>query len=194
MGVLCLAIGAIFGGNGCNQQELERQFVYTMEDGSHGIILIEYKPNSYIAGEKKLGSYYYIVKYFPSEEAMVKGSDLVMADLQEGKIRRKTERSGLLDYEIIDESNDIWLNKKLNDGAVEIAFYDKNGHSLIGKVNRYLFSDEYITTFVPAISSYHTYEANQIKSGLEWKGTLDETWLTFENFCAIDSVKIEYIR
>ena len=76
-GVLCLAIGTIFGGNGCNQQELERWFEYTMEDGSFGTVNIEYKYNSVIKENEKLGSYYYIVEYFPSAQAISK----VMAEI-----------------------------------------------------------------------------------------------------------------
>ena len=42
-----------------------RDFVYTMEDGSHVAISIEYKPRSEIRGNDKFGSYYYIVQLRP---------------------------------------------------------------------------------------------------------------------------------
>ena len=197
LGVLCLAIGAILGGNGCNRQELEQRFVYTMKDGSHGVIIIEYKPNSLMKENKKLGSYYYIVEYFPSNKAIARGDQETLSQAtsspkengrhREAQMTNKTTKN--IDelekayQEIVVEP---WMREKLNHGVVKIAFYDKNGHSLL--------RNGYRTRLTPAVFVEHTYEANLIEDGCEWKGHFDETWLTFENFCDIASVKVEYIR
>lgn len=195
LGVLCLTIGVIFCGNGCNGQELERRFAYTMEDGSYGIIVIEYKPNSLVKENKKLGSYYYIVEYFPSAEVIAEGVRTTLTGFDAAIVRETVNQDEKgLSREKREEREDIWMEKKLKHGVVKIAFYDENGHSLINKIAHYAFSTEYITTFVPAASSDHIYEVNRIEDRLEWKGLFDESWLTFENFCDIASVKVEYIQ
>ena len=187
LGVLCLTIGVIFCGNGCSGQELERRFAYTMEDGSYGIIVIEYKPNSLVKENKKLGSYYYIVEYFPSAEVIAEGVRTTLTGFDAaivGETVNQDEKD--LSREEREEREDIWMEKKLKHGVVKIAFYDENGHSLL--------RNGHSTTFTPAAFVGHTYEANQIESGYEWKGQFGESYITFENFCDIDSVRVEYIR
>ena len=246
LGVLCLAIGTIFGGNGCNRQELERRFEYTMEDGSFGTVNIEHKYNSVIKENKKFGSYYYIVEYFPSTEAISKAmaeisgeGPLPISDLEDlaktttsperrrqianeldalwaeasGINEQKIEARAQLDEKDLEEyarraiaKNESYQStvaflkpeerpyfkraytefQQLEVGVVTVAFYDQKGHSLL--------RNGYSTTFTPAAFVGHTYEANQIEGGYEWKGQFGESYITFENFCDIDSVKVEYIR
>ena len=246
LGVLCLTIGTIFGGSGCNQQELERRFEYTMEDGSFGTVNIEYKYNSVIKENKKFGSYYYIVEYFPSTEAISKAmaetsgeESLPISDPEElakmtisperlrqlanefdaasaearGINKQKIEERAQLNEKDLEKyarkviaRNESYQDaidflkpkehpyfkrvytefSQLKVGVVKIAFYDKKGHSLLRNGHR--------TIFTPAAFVGHTYEANQIESGYEWKGQFGESYITFENFCDIDSVKMEYIR
>ena len=50
---------------GCETQ-ISKSFSHTMEDGSSVTISIEYKPKSLIEGDKKVGVYYYIVRFQPS--------------------------------------------------------------------------------------------------------------------------------
>lgn len=210
--VLYLAIGVIFGGNGCNGQELEKRFTYTMEDSSHGVIIIEYKPNSLMKENKKLGSHYYIVKHFPSAEAISKAMADISSEtslptneqeIEEGvrnpekllekyaqAISKKNISYDMAVAELPPEDQPYFKRvytefRQLETGVVKIAFYDRTGHSLLRIGNR--------TTLAPDGWS-NTYEANRIENGYEWKGQFGESWLTFENFCDIDSVKVEYVR
>ncbi len=61
---LHLIICSLFVFIGCTNPKTSRVFVHTMEDGARVNIKIEYKPNSQITGDKKVGSYYYMVQYF----------------------------------------------------------------------------------------------------------------------------------
>jgi hypothetical protein len=62
---ILLAISLVIALVGCEAQT-SRSFSHTMEDGSYVTIDIEYKPKSQIEGDKKFGSYYYIVRLQPS--------------------------------------------------------------------------------------------------------------------------------
>ena len=75
-----------------------------MEDGSRVAISIEYKPQS--IGKEKIGIYYYIVQYFPSDRA---------------KAKRLLEAS---------RSDRYYAKYPLRYGIVNISFYDKTGYSL----------------------------------------------------------------
>lgn len=61
---LYFIICSLFVLNGCTHLKTSREFAHTMEDGARVNINIEYKPNSQIASDKKVGSYYYMVQYF----------------------------------------------------------------------------------------------------------------------------------
>lgn len=241
---LYLAIGTVVGGNGCNGQKLKKQFVYTMADGSHGTITVEYKSNSVMKDNKKLDSYFYIVQYFHSDEAISKAMGEISGEnslpdpdperivestlspeeyqqlendyrafIEKSIDKKKIEKRAQLNDEELKEYAHRTINRdksyrdavvylkpeerpyfkrvytdlqQLKTGVIKIAFYDEEGHSL--------FRTGYGTTFTPASFVGHTYESNRIEDGLEWKGQFGESYITFENFCDIHSVKVEYIQ
>ena len=88
--------------NGCTEVKISKEFSHTMEDGSRVAISIEYKPQS--IGKEKIGIYYYIVQYFPSDRA-----------------KRLLEAS---------RSDSHYTRYSLRYGIVNISFYDKTGYSL----------------------------------------------------------------
>ena len=96
--------------NGCTEVKISKEFSYTMEDGSSVAISIEYKPQS--IGKEKIGIYYYIVQYFPSDRA---------------KAKRLLEAS---------RSDRYYAKYPLRYGIVNISFYDGTGYSLF-KNGRY---------------------------------------------------------
>lgn len=102
------------------EQQTSKKLSYTTEDGTQVIINIEYKPKSKIIGDKKFGSYYYIVRFRPSERAEAR------------KIVWGTEG---------------WL-KNYRD-RVLIAFYDEKGYRLAPKLRPGLsYRDEKYSTYV----------------------------------------------
>ena len=70
---------------GCTNRKISREFSHTMDDGGRVNIKIEYKPKSQISGDKKFGSYYYIVQYFYPKHVKRTSSE------QQGKV--KTEKT-----------------------------------------------------------------------------------------------------
>ncbi len=148
-----------------------------MGDGSSGVIIIEYKPNSVMKENKKFGSYYYIITWSPSDEVIAKVPGLK-------EMLRHTDEPESTAIESVSH----WLGS----GVVKIAFYDKNGHSLLRREDSKYMTTYITTTFIPAGYQDHTYDALLIKDTLQWKGQFDESWLTFENFSDIDSVQVEY--
>lgn len=180
---------------GCTNRKISREFSHTMDDGGRVNIKIEYKPKSQISGDKKFGSYYYIVQYFypktvkraSEQQGKAKTADdnpfmELVPESREQQSKTKTRNifDGIIPDKVSREQQS--KTKTLPIRYIRISFYDQKGYSLLSR-----------GTFAPGWN-HNADEVNLIDGGWEWKGRFDESYITVENFRDIYSIKVTYVH
>lgn len=107
---------------GCAERKISRKFSDTMEDGSRVVIKIAYKPKSYTnAKGEKVGSYYFIAKYFF-------GGDPFDAVLEEAEYEKpRYLRKARIYISFYDPENHLLFKRFTPDGyAINFATHEEN--------------------------------------------------------------------